>query len=114
MMPNTMPDDTRVYPRAGSNFNMPTYANRQCEQFQKLLVESSNLSVGTNFSLGDYMATKQTAKSCSCGQCTRGKHTKSGHEMMRLDERKFRHNAKIALNKGAEDIGIAPKGNYYD
>lgn len=33
---------------------------------------------------------------------------------MKHDERAFRHNAKIALNKGAEDVGIAPKGNYYD
>ena len=60
------------------------------------------------------MSQKQTPKSCSCGQCKRGKHSKSGRCLMKLDERAFRHNAKIALNKGAEDIGIAPKGNYYD
>ena len=60
------------------------------------------------------MSTKQTPKSCSCNQCLRGKHTKAGHKLMKHDERAFRHEAKIALNKGAEEIGIAPKGNYYD
>ena len=36
--------------------------------------------------------------------------------MMKYDERKFRHNQKIKLNKMVEeyDGGIAPKGNYYD
>lgn len=57
---------------------------------------------------------KQTPKSCSCSQCKRGKHSKGGHEMMKHDERKFRHAQKVALNKGAEDISVAPKGNYYD
>jgi len=60
------------------------------------------------------MSQKQTPKSCSCGQCTRGKHTKSGHELMKHDERAFRHEQKIALKKGAEDIAVAPVGNYYD
>jgi len=57
---------------------------------------------------------KQTPKSCSCRQCLRGKHSKAGHEMMKHDERAFRHNAKISLKKGIEDISVAPKGNYYD
>ena len=57
---------------------------------------------------------KATPKSCSCSVCTRGKHTKSGHELMKYDERKFRHAAKIALKKGAEVFSPAPKGNYYD
>jgi hypothetical protein len=60
------------------------------------------------------MSQKQTPKSCSCSQCRYGKRTKAGHCLMKLDERAFRHNAKIALNKGAEEIGVAPKGNYYD
>ena len=55
--------------------------------------------------------TKSTAKSCSCSQC---KHGKSGNIMLTLDERAYRHNAKIQLKKGAEDVLIAPKGNYYD
>lgn len=56
---------------------------------------------------------KATPKSCSCEQCKRGKHG-GAKKMVKADERKFRHNAKIALGKGAEVIGIAPKGNYYD
>ena len=60
------------------------------------------------------MSQKQTPKSCSCLHCMRGKHTKSGHEMMKYDERAFRHKQKIALNKGAEDISVVPIGNYYD
>lgn len=57
---------------------------------------------------------KHTPKSCSCSMCRRGKHTKAGHAHMRADERKYRHNAKIALNKGAEVLFAAPIGNYYD
>jgi len=60
------------------------------------------------------MSQKQTPKSCSCKTCTRGKHTKSGHELMKADERAFRHSQKIALAKGAEDVAVAPVGNYYD
>jgi len=33
---------------------------------------------------------------------------------MKHDERAFRHEQKIALKKGAEDIAVAPVGNYYD
>ena len=57
---------------------------------------------------------KQTPKSCSCSQCKRGKHSKSGHKLMAYDERKFRHAQKIALAKGKNDISVAPIGNYYD
>ena len=57
---------------------------------------------------------KQTPKSCSCFQCKRGKHSASGHVMMKADERSFRHAQKIALAKGKSDIGVAPIGNRYD
>lgn len=60
------------------------------------------------------MPTKQTPKSCSCGTCKRGKHSKTGHALMKADERAHRHNTKIALNQGKEDIAIVPIGNYYD
>jgi hypothetical protein len=33
---------------------------------------------------------------------------------MKLDERAFRHGAKVALKKGREDISPAPVGGYYD
>jgi hypothetical protein len=56
---------------------------------------------------------KSTPKSCSCNQCKRGKHG-GAKDLVRYDERKFRHAQKIALNKGVEEIQIAPKGNYYD
>lgn len=59
------------------------------------------------------MNSKATPKSCSCAACKRGKH-RGAKSAVKTDEKKFRHNAKIALNKGAEVIGIAPKGNYYD
>jgi len=58
---------------------------------------------------------KQKPKSCSCSNCTRGKHSKSGHVLMKADERAFRHGAKIALQQGNyEAVTIAPIGNYYD
>lgn len=60
------------------------------------------------------MPTKMTPKSCSCGQCKRGKHSKAGKQMMKYDERAFRHNQKIALNKSDGDYTAAPVGNYYD
>ena len=58
---------------------------------------------------------KQKPKSCSCSQCTRGKHTKGGHTLMKADERSFRHEAKIELKKGNyEIVTVVPIGNYYD
>lgn len=57
---------------------------------------------------------KQTAKSCSCYSCKRGKSSKSGNAAMKHDERKLRHAAKITLNRGGEEVPAAPKGNYYD
>jgi len=60
------------------------------------------------------MATKQTPKSCSCRMCKRGKMTKAGNIRMKHDERSFRHSAKVAIKKGIDFLGIAPKGNYYD
>lgn len=61
-----------------------------------------------------YSGVKQTPKSCSCRQCRRGKHTPAGHYMMRSDERAYRHNAKISLQKGGEIFNAGPIGNYYD
>lgn len=63
--------------------------------------------------------TKHTPKSCSCSGCSRGKHSKWGREMLRIDERAYRHAAKISLTKLDEDyesrsILSAPIGNYYD
>jgi len=60
------------------------------------------------------MSTKQTPKSCSCSQCKRGKHTASGHAMMKYDERSFRHAQKVALKKGTGNYSAAPCGHYYD
>lgn len=59
------------------------------------------------------MSNKCTPKSCSCEQCKRGKHG-GAKDMVRYDERKFRHKQKIALKKGKEDIAVAPIGSYYD
>lgn len=58
--------------------------------------------------------TKATPKSCSCTQCKRGKHSNPGHQMMKADERAYRHEMKIRLAEGDEDIPLIPKGNYYD
>lgn len=58
---------------------------------------------------------KQSPKSCSCSQCTRGKHTPAGHRLMKADEKSLRQKTRIALAKGEyENITPAPIGNYYD
>lgn len=57
---------------------------------------------------------KETPKSCSCGCCKRGKHSKYGKILVKYDERKFRHASKIKLNKGEEVVYASPIGNYYD
>lgn len=63
--------------------------------------------------------TKQTPKSCSCGQCRRGIHTPGGRFMRRADERAYRHNTKTVLHLLSKDLdeeifNSAPIGNYYD
>jgi hypothetical protein len=60
--------------------------------------------------------TKGSPKSCSCTQCTRGKHSVVGHSMMKADERAYRHAAKISLKQLGEDavVSSGPIGNYYD
>lgn len=57
--------------------------------------------------------TKSTPKSCSCEQCKRGKHG-GAKDIVKADERAYRHAAKIALAKGNAFIPLAPMGNYYD
>lgn len=63
---------------------------------------------------------KYTAKSCSCQQCMRGKHSSAGHTCIKADQRAYRHDAKIQLAKlDPEDLDAcviqsAPIGNYYD
>ncbi len=62
---------------------------------------------------------KSTPKSCSCQQCTRGKHG-GAKDIVKYDERKFRHAQKITLAKAVItdeldiDYQTAPIGNYYD
>lgn len=60
--------------------------------------------------------TKGTPKSCSCSQCKRGKHTAGGRYMRRYDNRAYRHDSKVILNKLLEDavLDTGPIGNYYD
>ena len=60
------------------------------------------------------MSTKQTPKSCSCGQCKRGKRSEGGHYFMKYDERAFRHAQKVALNRNDGNYSAAPMGGYYD
>jgi hypothetical protein len=57
---------------------------------------------------------KGTAKSCSCYACKRGKSSQTQKVLMKKTERGFRHQQKIALKKGSEDVGIAPYGGYTD
>ncbi len=65
-------------------------------------------------------STKQTPKSCSCGECVRGKHSNIGHALTKADQRAYRHDAKIQLAKlVTEDLDACviqsgPIGNYYD
>jgi hypothetical protein len=56
---------------------------------------------------------KMTPKSCSCQHCKRGKHG-GAKDMVKYDERKARHAAKIQLAKGNEIVIGIPIGNYYD
>ncbi len=59
--------------------------------------------------------TKGTPKSCSCGQCSRGKHTAGGRAMRKADEHAYRHASKIALAKQEDPVlTVGPIGNYYD
>lgn len=68
---------------------------------------------------------KLTPKSCSCTNCSRGKRSDGGHEMMKADERSLRHSQKNKLDfavkhnyniDSLEDLSIdlVPIGNYYD
>lgn len=63
---------------------------------------------------------KHTPKSCSCEGCRRGKHSSSGRDNLKHDQRAYRHDAKIKLaNLDPEDLDAcviqsAPIGNCYD
>lgn len=64
-------------------------------------------------------STKQTPKSCSCEQCMRGKHSACGRSFIKHDQRAYRHDAKIRLQKLGDDLDEeifqpGPIGNYYD
>ena len=59
------------------------------------------------------MATKQTPKSCSCDQCKNSKSKKGVQKYMKLEERAFRHNQKIKLEKSDGDYEAAPHGDRY-
>jgi hypothetical protein len=62
--------------------------------------------------------TKHTPKSCSCTQCTEGKHCSGGNFMMKHKERAFRHDSKIQLQQLGDDgdvvLTAGPIGNYFD
>ena len=65
------------------------------------------------------MNTKQTPKSCSCEQCTQGKHSGAGIFLRKYDQRAYRHQAKIQLSNLGEGLDdeifqSGPIGNYYD
>ena len=51
---------------------------------------------------------KATPKSCSCQQCLFAKHTKGGNQMVKLEERAFRHHSNQMVRQGRDDI--APAG----
>ena len=59
------------------------------------------------------MSQKATPKSCSCMQCKYSKRTKIIKHVMKLEERAFRHNQKINLNKSSGDYDAAPHGSRY-
>ncbi len=57
---------------------------------------------------------KMKPKSCSCSACKRGKHG-GGKDMVKFDERAYRHNAKIELKTKEDPVILpCPVGNYYD
>lgn len=51
---------------------------------------------------------KATPKSCACRQCTWAKHTTGGKKIVKLEERTYRHNAKLAVAKDPEAADILP------
>ena len=60
---------------------------------------------------------KATVKSCSCTACKRGKGSKGGNCVMKLEERAARHAVKVALKKqNPDEVVIAPahRGSYTD
>lgn len=60
---------------------------------------------------------KGTVKSCSCTQCRRGKGSRKGQCLMKLEERAARHAVKVALRKQNPDEVVIPpahRGAYTD
>lgn len=57
---------------------------------------------------------KMTPKSCSCYACKRGKASDAQKFCMKKTERSFRHQQKIALKQGKEEVSVAPHGGYTD
>ena len=71
---------------------------------------------------------KVSPKSCSCPNCTRGKHTERGHVLMKYDERRVRRAVNRELKNIVETLDttdedavlsanvetLVPIGNYYD
>ena len=56
---------------------------------------------------------KATPKSCSCIQCKHSKGCRPIKIIMKHEERAFRHNQKIALNKSDGLYDAAPHGARY-
>lgn len=59
-------------------------------------------------------STKATPKACGCDACKRGKSSDAGQCIRKKEERAFRHETKVALKKGIEEIPVAPHGTYTD
>lgn len=52
---------------------------------------------------------KSTPKSCSCRQCRAQRSRNGAGELMKLEERAFRHGQKQALKQGRE-VELMPAG----
>lgn len=57
---------------------------------------------------------KMSPKSCSCNSCKLGKKSHGGKLTIKKAERSYRHNSKVMLNKGFDNLGAAPFGKYTD
>lgn len=53
---------------------------------------------------------KSTPKSCSCRMCRRLRGTPAAGQLMKLEERAFRHQQAQALRRDPESVAVAPAG----
>lgn len=86
------------------------------------------VSMAIGVKMARELVVKIKPKSCSCSECTRGKHSDKGRILMNYDERRVRRAVNQELKKIVETLDttdedavlsadvetLVPIGNYYD